>query len=312
MCQGAIMPHNQLYDLRIIRPRIESIVNSVRFVGLTKSSNHHHSPTIATSTLSLSLSRAHALECCRVILNPTCPPQIPIAITHQPSTIIYANTTIYIFTSKCNERSPVYFNLYNIYIHIYMNCGYPGRGKPAAACFVHHSIIIRMQIIRSDVLAGGWQCPSNRVVPFASGSTVNCSIFSRKKKQCRDKYLAKHNGVFDQLDLVTYEEVVRVPSKWGWGQSGGHNVHPDNTNDIHICFMISLRLTVFRRTHKQTPTKPTKSARVCSNRRPPFSRRRRLSAQDARAAGRPRRRPAAHQEHADRQVPGQICVPHST
>lgn len=41
--------------------------------------------------------------------------------------------------------------------------------------------------------------------------TVNCSIFSRKKKQCRDKYLAKHNAVFDQLDLVTYEEVVKVP-----------------------------------------------------------------------------------------------------
>ncbi|EAT44764.1 AAEL003914-PA [Aedes aegypti] len=40
---------------------------------------------------------------------------------------------------------------------------------------------------------------------------VNCSIFSRKKKQCRDKYLAKHNAVFDQLDLVTYEEVVKVP-----------------------------------------------------------------------------------------------------
>ncbi|XP_050068558.1 peripheral plasma membrane protein CASK isoform X8 [Anopheles maculipalpis] len=43
------------------------------------------------------------------------------------------------------------------------------------------------------------------------GPTVNCSIFSRKKKQCRDKYLAKHNAVFDQLDLVTYEEVVKVP-----------------------------------------------------------------------------------------------------
>lgn len=41
---------------------------------------------------------------------------------------------------------------------------------------------------------------------------VNCSIFGRKKKQCRDKYLAKHNAVFDQLDLVTYEEVVKLPS----------------------------------------------------------------------------------------------------
>nr|XP_014271589.1 peripheral plasma membrane protein CASK isoform X5 [Halyomorpha halys] len=44
------------------------------------------------------------------------------------------------------------------------------------------------------------------------GSTVNCSIFGRKKKQYKDKYLTKHNAVFDQLDLVTYEEVVRLPS----------------------------------------------------------------------------------------------------
>lgn len=43
--------------------------------------------------------------------------------------------------------------------------------------------------------------------------TVNCSIFGRKKKQSRDKYLAKHNAVFDQLDLVTYEEVVKIPRK---------------------------------------------------------------------------------------------------
>ena len=42
--------------------------------------------------------------------------------------------------------------------------------------------------------------------------TVNCSWFGRKKKPSRDKYLAKHNAVFDQLDLVTYEEVVRLPA----------------------------------------------------------------------------------------------------
>lgn len=41
--------------------------------------------------------------------------------------------------------------------------------------------------------------------------TVNCSIFGRKKKQSKDKYLAKHNAVFDQLDVVTYEEVVKLP-----------------------------------------------------------------------------------------------------
>ncbi|XP_056634547.1 peripheral plasma membrane protein CASK isoform X1 [Diorhabda sublineata] len=43
------------------------------------------------------------------------------------------------------------------------------------------------------------------------GTTVNCSIFGRKKKQYKDKYLAKHNAIFDQLDLVTYEEVVKLP-----------------------------------------------------------------------------------------------------
>lgn len=47
--------------------------------------------------------------------------------------------------------------------------------------------------------------------------------WSKKKKQqqstlggsghgYRDKYLAKHNAVFDQLDVVTYEEVVHLPS----------------------------------------------------------------------------------------------------
>lgn len=41
---------------------------------------------------------------------------------------------------------------------------------------------------------------------------VHCSIFSRKKKQLKDKYSAKHNAVFDTLDLVTYEEVVKLPS----------------------------------------------------------------------------------------------------
>lgn len=42
---------------------------------------------------------------------------------------------------------------------------------------------------------------------------VNCSIFGRKKKQTKDKYLAKHNAVFDQLDVVTYEEVVKLPGE---------------------------------------------------------------------------------------------------
>ena len=44
---------------------------------------------------------------------------------------------------------------------------------------------------------------------------VNCSIFGKnlkKKRMSKDKYLAKHNAIFDQLDLVTYEEVVKLPA----------------------------------------------------------------------------------------------------
>jgi len=40
---------------------------------------------------------------------------------------------------------------------------------------------------------------------------ANCGVFGRKRKVMKDKYLAKHNAVFDQLDLVTYEEVIRLP-----------------------------------------------------------------------------------------------------
>ena len=40
---------------------------------------------------------------------------------------------------------------------------------------------------------------------------ANCGVFGRKRKIAKDKYLAKHNAVFDQLDLVTYEEVIRLP-----------------------------------------------------------------------------------------------------
>ncbi|XP_054713784.1 peripheral plasma membrane protein CASK-like [Uloborus diversus] len=49
-------------------------------------------------------------------------------------------------------------------------------------------------------------------IESSKNDQVNCSIFSRKKKHFRDKYLAKHNAVFDQLDVVTYEEVVKLPA----------------------------------------------------------------------------------------------------
>ncbi|XP_054610810.1 55 kDa erythrocyte membrane protein isoform X2 [Dunckerocampus dactyliophorus] len=33
-----------------------------------------------------------------------------------------------------------------------------------------------------------------------------------KKKKCKDKYLAKHSSIFDQLDVISYEEVVKLPA----------------------------------------------------------------------------------------------------
>jgi calcium/calmodulin-dependent serine protein kinase len=43
---------------------------------------------------------------------------------------------------------------------------------------------------------------------------ISCSLFAKKKKGDRkDKYSAKHNAIFDSLELNTYEEVVRLPCK---------------------------------------------------------------------------------------------------
>uniref|UniRef100_A0A3B3BG74 Calcium/calmodulin-dependent serine protein kinase b n=1 Tax=Oryzias melastigma TaxID=30732 RepID=A0A3B3BG74_ORYME len=65
--------------------------------------------------------------------------------------------------------------------------------------------------------AGLIPSPELRVACIAMEKTkqeqqASCTWFGKKKKQYKDKYLAKHNAVFDQLDLVTYEEVVKVPS----------------------------------------------------------------------------------------------------
>jgi len=57
-----------------------------------------------------------------------------------------------------------------------------------------------------------WRTACLAIEKAKRDQAVNCSWFGRKKKQYRDKYLAKHNAVFDQLDLVTYEEVVRLPA----------------------------------------------------------------------------------------------------
>ncbi|XP_068685696.1 peripheral plasma membrane protein CASK-like [Montipora foliosa] len=39
---------------------------------------------------------------------------------------------------------------------------------------------------------------------------ATCIWFGKKKKGGKDKYLAKHNAIFDKLDLVTYEEVIKL------------------------------------------------------------------------------------------------------
>ncbi|XP_063288449.1 55 kDa erythrocyte membrane protein isoform X1 [Pelobates fuscus] len=52
-----------------------------------------------------------------------------------------------------------------------------------------------------------------RVASSTSVSRIpqSCSPFSKKKK-CKDKYLAKHSSIFDQLDVISYEEVVSLPA----------------------------------------------------------------------------------------------------
>ncbi|CAF1221675.1 unnamed protein product [Adineta ricciae] len=55
-----------------------------------------------------------------------------------------------------------------------------------------------------------WRIATNAIDKAKDGN-ANCGVFGRKRKVMRDKYLAKHNAVFDQLDLVTYEEVIRLP-----------------------------------------------------------------------------------------------------
>ncbi|PKU37298.1 55 kda erythrocyte membrane protein [Limosa lapponica baueri] len=49
------------------------------------------------------------------------------------------------------------------------------------------------------------------VTQSSQSESPSCSPFGKKKK-CKDKYLAKHSSIFDQLDVVSYEEVVRLPA----------------------------------------------------------------------------------------------------
>ncbi|XP_006096254.1 55 kDa erythrocyte membrane protein [Myotis myotis] len=54
-----------------------------------------------------------------------------------------------------------------------------------------------------------WRVAS--VAQSAPSEAPSCSPFGKKKKY-KDKYLAKHSAIFDQLDVVSYEEVVRLPA----------------------------------------------------------------------------------------------------
>ncbi|NXE43745.1 EM55 protein, partial [Ptilorrhoa leucosticta] len=54
-----------------------------------------------------------------------------------------------------------------------------------------------------------WRVAS--VTQPSQSESPSCSPFGKKKK-CKDKYLAKHSSIFDQLDVVSYEEVVRLPA----------------------------------------------------------------------------------------------------
>lgn len=75
-----------------------------------------------------------------------------------------------------------------------------------------------MKIDDSDRFAGLAPSPELqewRVSCLAAEKTrkqngATCIWFNKKKKGGKDKYVAKHNAVFDQLELVTYEEVVKL------------------------------------------------------------------------------------------------------
>ncbi|XP_051955348.1 55 kDa erythrocyte membrane protein-like isoform X2 [Xyrauchen texanus] len=54
-----------------------------------------------------------------------------------------------------------------------------------------------------------WRIASKSKAAREAGQS--CRPFGKKKK-CKDKYLAKHSSIFDQLDVISYEEVVRLPA----------------------------------------------------------------------------------------------------
>ncbi|XP_040599239.1 55 kDa erythrocyte membrane protein-like [Mesocricetus auratus] len=60
---------------------------------------------------------------------------------------------------------------------------------------------------------GGWkEWRVASVAQSAPSEAPRCSPFGKKKKKYKDKYLAKHSSIFDQLDVVSYEEVIWLPA----------------------------------------------------------------------------------------------------
>ncbi|XP_064615680.1 peripheral plasma membrane protein CASK-like [Liolophura sinensis] len=58
-----------------------------------------------------------------------------------------------------------------------------------------------------------WRTTCSAIERAKQEHGANCSgktWFGKKRKSARDKYMAKYNMIFDQLDLVTYEEVLRL------------------------------------------------------------------------------------------------------
>ena len=107
----------------------------------------------------------------------------------------------------------------------------------------------------------------------------------------QDKYLAKHNAFFDQLDLVTYEEVCFV-------------------SFLEVEFCISKKRITLLEYEVQNAeiccplllTTNMNSLEGCEAAC--------VQEKDAGAAGRARRGSAAHQEQPDRGAQGEVRVPH--
>uniref|UniRef100_A0A452UPW7 Calcium/calmodulin dependent serine protein kinase n=1 Tax=Ursus maritimus TaxID=29073 RepID=A0A452UPW7_URSMA len=161
---------------------------------------------------------------------------------------------------------------------------------------------------------------------------ASCTWFGKKKKQYKDKYLAKHNAVFDQLDLVTYEEVVKLPAfkRKTLVLLGAHGVgrrhikntlitkHPDRfaypIPRNHEDAMYGTKLETIRKIHEQgliaiLDVEPQVTRNPCEA-TPVAVPGVTLSLGQAETAQKPPRRPISRAEYGDRvlQEPRRKCV----